>query len=148
MKKRPIRRSVIHDLRSLFFCVPLRPLAPWWCIFSLFPCSDDAYAGVAAKVVFGFGAFPVEGFVDAVLIVDDGEFFDIPSVAKPRGEGTHGKCAVGVEFDTFGSDGCGEVENAAGFDHALQLLESFQVAKRINVVAITSETKVFDAVKA
>ena len=99
-------------------------------------------------MVFSFGAFPIEGFTDAVLIVDDGEFFDFPSVLEPIGQGLGGEDAMGVEFDAFGSDGCGEVEESAGFDHALQLLKALEVAKGINLVAVAAKAEVLDAVQA
>ena len=55
---------------------------------------------------------------------------------------------MGVEFDALGSDGCGEVEDAAGADHALELLESPEVAHGIERVAIAAKPKVLDAVQA
>lgn len=86
--------------------------------------------------------------MDVVLVIDHREFFDFPAICKPIDHGLCGEYPVGIELNSLGADRSGEIEHAAGRDHAFELFQPHDVPVGVDRVTITAKPEMFDGVEA
>ena len=72
-----------------------------------FSRSNYSDSQLAAEVFFDFFGSPLDSFFQLFCIVDDGEFFNLPSIFKPAAQGFCCKNSMGVEFDSLWADRSG-----------------------------------------